>query len=75
MNITPGTYEHFKGKTYEVIGVGHHSETLEELVFYRALYKSEKFASNALWARPLALFIDVVEVNGETIPRFKKYEG
>jgi hypothetical protein len=69
--IKPGKYHHFKGKDYEIIGVGHHSETLEELVIYRALYDSAEFGKNALWARPIESFIDPVEKNGKKIPRFK----
>jgi len=46
-----GKYEHFKGKQYEVIGIARHSETLEELVVYRALY-----GEGDLWARPLRCF-------------------
>ena len=72
MEIPPGTSRHFKGGEYEVLGLGRHSETLEELVFYRALYTNEEFENGALWARPVALFTDTVEVAGEKIPRFKK---
>lgn len=65
--IEPGTYKHYKGNLYEVIGIAKHSETLEELVVYRALYGDQK-----LWVRPLAMFLESVEVNGETILRFIK---
>ncbi|MBL4644570.1 MAG: DUF1653 domain-containing protein, partial [Candidatus Pacebacteria bacterium] len=71
-DITPGKYQHFKGGEYEVIGVANHSETLEKLVLYRALYTSEKFGENALWARPLELFTDTVTLDGGTVQRFKK---
>lgn len=72
MEIEIGTYQHFKGGQYEVLGVGHHSETLEKLVFYRALYDSEEFGKNALWARPLSSFLERVEIDGQAVPRFKK---
>jgi len=61
-----GVYEHYKGKRYEVISVAKHSETLEELVVYKALY-----GDNDLWVRPLEMFLEIVEVNGEKMPRFK----
>ncbi len=69
-----GKYRHYKGKFYEVIGLAHHSETLEELVVYRALYDSEKFGSNALWVRPKKIFIDEVKVDGKVMPHFEFIE-
>lgn len=62
----PGTYEHFKGARYEVIGTGRHSETEELLVFYRTLY-----GDFSLWARPLAMFTEHVEHDGYSGPRFR----
>ncbi|MFZ5955687.1 MAG: DUF1653 domain-containing protein [Nanoarchaeota archaeon] len=72
--LKSGKYQHYKGKFYEVIGVGRHSETLEELVIYRALYDSEEFGNNALWVRPKAMFLETVNVGGKEIPRFKYIE-
>ena len=65
-----GTYRHYKGNLYEVVGVAHHSETLEELVVYRALYASPEYGTNALWVRPKTMFLENVLVNGKTMPRF-----
>lgn len=64
--IKLGEYEHYKGKRYKVIGVARHSETLEELVVYQALY-----GENGLWVRPLEMFFENVEINGKQTPRFK----
>lgn len=66
MKIKIGTYEHYKGKRYEVIGIAKHSETLDELVVYRALYGTQQ-----LWVRPAQMFLEKVELNGEKVPRFK----
>lgn len=68
--LQPWIYEHYKGKLYEVIGVWHHSETLEALVFYRALYDSPEFGVHALWVRPLAMFTENVEIDWKVRPRF-----
>ena len=70
MEIKPGKYQHYKGHFYEVIGVGRHSETLEEVVIYRALYDSE-YGKNSLWVRPKAMFLEEVTYNGEKVPRFR----
>lgn len=63
--IKLGKYRHYKGKEYEVIGVAKHSETLDELIVYRALY-----GDHDLWVRPLKMFFEDVEVDGKKIPRF-----
>lgn len=64
-----GRYKHYKGNKYEVIGVGKHSETLEEVVIYKALYKEGQ-----IWVRPLKMFLEDVEVRDQKIPRFKYIE-
>ena len=64
--IEIGKYQHFKGNEYEVIGRAKHSETMEELVVYRALY-----GEHGLWVRPLKMFLEEVEVEGKKVPRFK----
>jgi hypothetical protein len=69
--VKPGIYRHFKGKEYEVIGTARQSETLEELVVYRALYDSPDFGKNALWARPVKEFLEEVKVDGEKVSRFE----
>ena len=61
-----GIYEHYKGNRYEVLGVGRHSETHEEMVIYRALY-----GSNDFWIRPLSLFLDQVTWDGRMVGRFR----
>lgn len=61
-----GEYEHYKGGRYKVIGIAKHSETLEELAVYQALY-----GEGGLWVRPLKMFLEEVEVNGKKIPRFR----
>ena len=66
--IKPGKYRHYKGKHYEVIGSAHHSETLEELVVYKALYQTE---GENYWVRPLKMFLEEVEVDGKKMKRFE----
>jgi len=63
-----GKYKHYKGNLYEVIGVAKHSETLEEMVVYKALYQAE---GKNLWVRPKAMFIEDVEVGGKKVKRFE----
>lgn len=67
--LKPGIYQHYKGPRYQVLACGHHSETEEALVFYRALYGEQGF-----WARPLAMFTEQVSVDGVDVPRFALLE-
>ena len=60
----PGRYRHFKGNEYEAIGLARHSETLEQLVVYRALY-----GEGGLWVRPLDMFMEEIERDGKHIAR------
>lgn len=69
--IKPGIYQHYKGKNYQVLGVGHHSETHEPLVIYRSLYFTPDFGENALWVRPYNQFIEIIEKNGKKLPRYR----
>ena len=65
MSIKPGIYTHFKGSQYEVLGTATHSETLEEMVLYRALA-----GDCALWVRPRSMWDEVIERDGRQIKRF-----
>ena len=65
--VKPGVYRHHKGQYYQVLGVARHSETLEEYVMYKALYKNKL---GALWVRPKTMFLEEVVVNGKKLPRF-----
>lgn len=63
--IRIGRYRHFKGNEYQVIGIARHSETLEPMVVYRALY-----GEGGLWARPASMWAERVERDGYSGPRF-----
>ena len=63
----PGLYRHYKGLLYEVVGTARHSETLEPLTLYRALY-----GDKGLWVRPAAMFNEEVVIDGVRQPRFAK---
>lgn len=64
-----GLYKHYKGNLYEVIGIARHSETLEELVVYKATYQKE---GENLWVRPKAMFLEKMSVDGVEVKRFEK---
>ena len=68
--IKPGLYRHFKGNLYEVIGTAKHSETLEEMVVYRACY-----GEHGLWVRPAAMWNEIIERDGKTFRRFTLVES
>jgi len=65
-SIALGRYRHYKGGEYEVVGVARHSESLEAFVLYRPLYNA-----TGMWVRPLAMFLEHGEFNGEWQPRFR----
>ena len=64
--IKLGLYQHYKGNLYQVLGVARHSETMEELVVYQALYKDY-----GLWVRPYKMFTETIAIEGRQVPRFK----
>lgn len=69
-SIPTGRYRHFKGNEYEVLYIAHHSETLEPLVIYRALY-----GKGEVWARPAEMWNETVERDGRTFPRFRREDA
>lgn len=66
--VEAGVYEHYKGKRYEVIGVGLDSETTKPVVVYVPLYESKV----TFWVRPYEIFLEFVEVDGTKVRRFEK---
>jgi len=65
MEIKKGIYRHFRGNKYEVVGMASHSETLEEMVIYRALY-----GEGGHWVRPAFMWEEMVEHDGRLVKRF-----
>ncbi|HEY0198819.1 MAG TPA: DUF1653 domain-containing protein [Rhodanobacter sp.] len=65
MQPVAGIYRHYKGQRYRVLGTARHSETMEPLVVYQALY-----GEHGLWVRPSAMFCETIELDGEPIARF-----
>lgn len=64
--IKLGLYRHYKGNEYEVIGIAKHSETLEDMVVYKALYND-----GGTWVRPLSMWDNLIEADGKTVRRFE----
>ena len=62
-------YRHYKGNKYKVIAIGQHTETLEELVIYEALYDKHN-----IWCRPISMWEEEVEIDGKRIRRFELIE-
>jgi hypothetical protein len=60
-------YRHFKGNVYRVLHIAKHSETLEDMVVYQAMY-----GERGIWVRPLAMFEEVIERDGNTFRRFEE---
>ena len=69
MHLELGLYKHYKGNSYEVIGIAKHSETLDDLVVYKATYQAE---GENLWVRPLKMFQETVIIDGLEQKRFQK---
>lgn len=70
-DIQLGTYRHYKGGMYRVIGIAHHSETKEKLVVYQSLSDSVEYGRDALWVRPLDMFLEKVSVGDNQVARFE----
>lgn len=71
--LEKGIYQHYKGNQYQVLGVGRDTETNDYSVVYAPLY--EHSGQPDIWIRPYSMFIESVDVDGATIPRFKKIEN
>lgn len=69
--VKPGTYKHYKGGEYEVLGVAKNSETLEDVV----VYKHPGNELSELWVRPLEMFLENVTVDGKAVPRFARMDA
>lgn len=67
MEFKTGKYRHYKGGLYEALGVAKHSETMEKMVVYKALYQPE---GQNLWVRPLDMFAGTVLIDGKEVQRF-----
>ena len=66
--MKPGIYKHSKkGNEYKVHFIAKNSETLEDMVVYEALYEND---ISKYWVRPVSMFEEIVEINGEKVPRF-----
>jgi len=63
-------FQHYKGMRYVILSIGRHSESEDLHVVYQALYEDEEFGDGAIWIRPLAMFLQNIQLEGKTIPRF-----
>ena len=64
-DLSPGIWRHVKGKEYRLLSVAYHSETLEAMVVYQALY-----GEGQIWVRPASMWEEIVEYEGRRLPRF-----
>jgi len=68
-------YRHYRrGGTYTIIGIARHSETEEAMVIYQAEYADAEFPLGQLWARPLEMFLEEVDLDGQTVTRFQRLD-
>ena len=68
-SIKPGKYKHYKGGEYEVVDVARHSESKQVMVIYKPLYPLDE-GELETWVRPIEMFFDTKEHQGETVLRF-----
>lgn len=64
--VIGGIYRHYKGNNYKLLAVATHSETLEKMAVYQALY-----GEMGIWVRPLAMFMETIEKDGQSLKRFE----
>ncbi len=69
--IKTGKYQHYKGNKYLVLCTAKHTETLEDMVVYVSLYENSE---SQVWVRPAKMFLEKVDYNGKTVPRFMKID-
>lgn len=70
--LKPGKYRHYKTRqTYQLLSIARHSETHEEMAIYQALYTCDKFGSHQIWARPLQMFMETIQLDDKVVPRFE----
>lgn len=68
--VIGGIYRHYKGNNYKLLAVATHSETLEKMAVYQALY-----GERGIWVRPLAVFMETIEKDGQSLKRFELIEN
>ena len=68
-SILPGVYRHYKGNRYQVLYLAKHSETLEDMVVYQALY-----GEYGIWVRPASMWNETVDYQGKQVKRFTYIE-
>ncbi len=68
--VIGGIYRHYKGNNYKLLAVATHSETLEKMAVYQALY-----GERGIWVRPLAMFMETIEKDGQSLKRFELIEN
>ncbi len=69
-----GMYKHYKGHIYNVLYIGKHTETLEDMVIYQAINAEnacEKSSVDTIWVRPLSMFSEILRIDGKPVPRFQ----